>query len=136
MIHKPWTIASGDADEMMRAAAYLETIQAGLETTYQHAARDGVTAEQIHELVNAETWLTGKDAAELFDISITEAAPTLNCIGGKLAAKIKPPTGLVINKTERTETPEPTFDEEVEKFNLQMQAKAKAALAMKGAILS
>ena len=136
MIHKPWTIASGDADEMLRAAAYLETIQAGLETTYQHAARDGVTAEQIHELVNAETWLTGKDAAELFDISITEAAPTLNCIGGKLAAKIKPPTGLVINKTEKAETPEPAFDEEAKNNILKMQAKAKAALAMKGAILS
>ena len=53
-----------------------------------------------------------------------------------MSAKIKPPTGLVINKTEKAETPEPTFDEGVEKFNLKMQAKAKAALAMKGVVIS
>ena len=136
MIHKPWTVAKGDADEMMRAASYLETVQAGLETTYAKAARDGVTAERIHELVNAETWLTGKDAAELFDIKVMDAAPVLNCIGGRAADSMKPPKGIVINKAAKVETPEPFFDEEAGKNIIKMQAKVKAALAMKGAILS
>lgn len=138
MIHKPWTVASGDADEMMRAAAYLETIQTGLETTYARAAREGVTPEQIHELVNAETWLTGKDAAELFEIDLREAAPTLNCIGGKAVARLTPPENVVVNKTEPQAEPQaepndaPAFDEvEITKT----RAKVKAALAiMKGVI--
>lgn len=135
MIHKPWTIASGDADEMMRAAAYLETIQTGLETTYQKAARKGVTSERIHELVNAETWLTGRDAAELFEIELREAAPTLNCIGGKFAERLKPPQDIinkVINETAKAQEPAPFFDEKEAQIT-KTRAKVKAALArMKG----
>lgn len=134
MIHKPWTIASGDADEMMRAAAYLETIQTGLETTYARAAREGVTPEQIHELVNAETWLTGRDAAELFEIELQQSEPVLNCIGGKAAARLTPPENIVVNKTEPQAEPKeaPAFDDvEITKT----RAKVKAALAiMKGVI--
>lgn len=140
MIHKPWTVASGDADEMMRAAAYLETIQTGLETTYAKAAREGVTPEQIHELVNAETWLTGRDAAELFEIDLQEAAPTLNCIGGKAVARLTPPQDItinrVINETAKAQEPEPFFDEKEEVIT-KTRAKVKAALArMKGVVLS
>lgn len=76
MIHKPSTVAAGNADDLMEAAEALDTIQNGLETTYNKAARDGVTPEQVHEMVENTTWLTGEEASKLFDVDVLEASKT------------------------------------------------------------
>lgn len=72
MIHKPSCIVYGTSDDMLKAAESLEVIQSGLEETYKKCALPETTAEEIHNMVNNETWLTGKQAAEKFDIEITE----------------------------------------------------------------
>lgn len=72
MIHKPSCIAYGTSDDMLKVAESLEVIQSGLEETYKKCALPDVTPEEIHSMVNNETWLTGKQAAEKFDIEITE----------------------------------------------------------------
>ena len=72
MIHKPACIAYGTSDDMLKAAESLEVIQSGLEEAYKKCALPDVTPEEIHSMVNDETWLTGKQAAEKFDIEITE----------------------------------------------------------------
>ena len=38
-----------------------------------------MTAEDIHEMVNAETWLTGEEATLLFNVGLTEPVKALNC---------------------------------------------------------
>ena len=85
MIHKPFTRFFGDqlinADEMRAGADTLDTLQEGLETTYQKKAKDGVTNEQIHEWVNSEKWFTGTEAAENFQIELLDPVQTLNCAG-------------------------------------------------------
>ena len=70
MIHTPMIEMEGDAAELRKAADSLDVIQTGLETTYQKHALEGVTAEQIHEMVEKETWLTGEKAAKIFDITV------------------------------------------------------------------
>lgn len=97
MIHKPWSIAQGDANEMRKVAEILDTLQNGNETTYCKKAREGVTAEQIHEMVEAETWLTGTEAKDIFDIELLDASPTMNCVGSMdklkaMGAKKIPPS--------------------------------------------
>lgn len=72
MIHKPSCIVYGTSDDMLKAAESLEVIQSGLEETYKKCALPETTAEEIHTMVNSETWLTGAQAAEKFDIEITE----------------------------------------------------------------
>lgn len=72
MIHKPSCIVYGTSDDMLKAAESLEVIQSGLEETYKKCALPETTAEEIHTMVNNETWLTGTQAAEKFDIEITE----------------------------------------------------------------
>ena len=72
MIHKPSCMVYGTSDDMLKAAESLEVIQSGLEETYKKCALPDVTPEEIHTMVNDETWLTGKQAAEKFDIEITE----------------------------------------------------------------
>ena len=59
MVHKPTAAVDGTAEELRATAEVLNKMQSGLEETYRRKARDGVTAEQIHELVERETWLTG-----------------------------------------------------------------------------
>lgn len=72
MIHKPSCMVYGTSDDMLKAAESLEVIQSGLEEAYKKCALPDVTPEEIHVMVNEETWLTGKQAAEKFDIEITE----------------------------------------------------------------
>lgn len=72
MIHKPSCVVYGTSDDMLKAAESLEVIQSGLEETYKKCALPETTAEEIHSMVNNETWLTGTQAAEKFDIEITE----------------------------------------------------------------
>lgn len=81
MIHKPWSSVSGDADDMLKAADTLDTIQKGIEALYVKNAKPGVTADQIHEMTNNETWLTGPEAAELFNIDVTDAVEAVACAG-------------------------------------------------------
>ena len=135
MIHKPWTIAKGDADDMLKAAEFLDTLQAGLETTYQKAARDGVTADDIHAMMEKETWLTGKDAADVFDIEITQAAPVLNCYDGThWRAKNKPDGVQVITEeTAEPETETPIFNADVD-ADAEAAAKNKQAARIKAAL--
>lgn len=81
MIHMPTTETAGNAAGLRKSAAQLDVIQRGLETTYMKKARDGVKAEQIHEMMNAETWLTAADAAALFKITVIEPLASLNALG-------------------------------------------------------
>ena len=60
MIHKPATGIVGNADDLEKAITFLNTIQEGMETVYNDAANDDVTPETIHDMVNNETWLTGR----------------------------------------------------------------------------
>lgn len=95
MIHKPTSAVAGTADEMRKAAEALDAIQAGLETTYQSKALDGVTSERIHEMMNEETWLTGAEAATLFNIEVLSPSKAVNCAFPRGALKsTKVPTGI------------------------------------------
>lgn len=60
MIHKPWTVIAGDADDLIKEAGVLNTLQAGLVDIYEQ--RTGAARADIEAWVNAETWFTAKDA--------------------------------------------------------------------------
>ena len=83
MIHRPFSITGGNSDDMRKAAEILDTLQNGIESTYRKKALDGVTDEEIHEMVNAETWFTGETAAQKFKITLTDPLKVLNCAGSK-----------------------------------------------------
>ena len=67
MIHKPLCGVQGNADAMRKQIAILDKIQDGLVDTYMSRAKENVSRETINELVNAETWMTAKEAASYFD---------------------------------------------------------------------
>lgn len=81
MIHRPYTIAEGNADELRKTAEILDTLQKGLETTYNKKACACVTADDIHAMMNEETWFTGEDAVKYFKVDLMDAVKASNFAG-------------------------------------------------------
>lgn len=81
MIHKPSTAVRGDANDFRNIADTLDTIQEGITNTYLKKTLEGVAKETITEMINAETWLTGKEASGYFAITVGKRQEILNCDG-------------------------------------------------------
>lgn len=62
MIHKPWTITAGNANDMREEADTLDKIEESLISVYTD--KTGLSAEEIKTLLEDETWLTASDALE------------------------------------------------------------------------
>jgi len=62
MIHKAWTIAIGNADDLLHEAGVLEQIDGTLAQTY--AKRTGIDAAKIADMLAAETWIEAGAAVE------------------------------------------------------------------------
>jgi ATP-dependent protease ClpP protease subunit len=103
MIHKAWTIAMGNADDMMATAGLLEKIDSQLVEAYREKAGD---TQDWAALMTAETWFTAAEAVEAglvnrvaekaekkmnvaFDLSAYANAPAL-------IADVEPPAAEVI----------------------------------------
>ena len=141
MIHKPSVFIGGNADDLRRGADVLDTIQKGLEATYRSAAHEDVTDEDIHQMVNEETWLTGEQAAAFFRVEVLESERMAACVGStKLmrdvpadlrfavkAGDFKPPTAAQMQQ-----------EEEARCANAAQEDKARAEIALalaKGAMI-
>ena len=62
MIHKPYGMAGGDADEFRKIADVLDKYQGNLEQAY--VDRTGLDRETINTLMNDETWFTADEGME------------------------------------------------------------------------
>lgn len=60
MIHKAWTFAIGNANDLMETAALLEKVDGSIVADYQ--AKTGKSAEELNALMDAETWFTAEEA--------------------------------------------------------------------------
>jgi ATP-dependent Clp protease protease subunit len=60
MIHRPYMMAVGHADEMRSAGDYLDKAQGELTKIY--AKRTGKTHDELNAMMDAETWLTADEA--------------------------------------------------------------------------
>lgn len=72
MIHKPSCTTVGDANELRKTAEALDTIQKGLEEVYRAAAKEHITDEDITKYVNQESWFTGEEASEIFNVTLLD----------------------------------------------------------------
>ena len=63
MIHKPWSIGIGNADELQKVVESLESIESSLVPIY--TAKTGLSDEKIKEMLADETWLNPQEAVEL-----------------------------------------------------------------------
>lgn len=68
MIHKPLAFAYGNADDMTKIVENLNRCQQMITDIYLTKTCKGVTAEQITDAINAETWYTAEEAAKVFNV--------------------------------------------------------------------
>jgi ATP-dependent Clp protease protease subunit len=105
MIHNPATVAWGDAGEMERAIAMLETVKDSIINAYE--IKSGLSRAKLSHLMDAETWMDANKAVELGFadgiLSRTQAgdeappagsalfsqAAVVNSLMGKIAAKCR-----------------------------------------------
>lgn len=62
MIHLPWTLAVGSADELRTSAALLDKV--GLAIAGDYVARSGKSEAEVLAWMQAETWFTADEAIE------------------------------------------------------------------------
>ena len=78
MIHDPWQIVSGTADEIREYADQLDRIKNMIVATY--AARTGLEESEIAAMMKAETWMDAQEALEKgFATEIVEAKRVAAC---------------------------------------------------------
>lgn len=79
MIHKPLCGIGGNADDLRKTADILDQCQKSITAIYMENVKDGVTEEQITQLINNETWFVGAEATEYFNIEIEKQAELVAC---------------------------------------------------------
>lgn len=62
MIHDPWSIAIGDAEDFRGAAEMLDKIKEGIIDAY--AGRTGLKRDHLAEMMDRETWFTVEESIE------------------------------------------------------------------------
>lgn len=118
MIHYPWTIAMGNANEFRKLADDLDVIGQGALNVYMENVKEGVTEETIKELLSAETWLNGEEAAKYFKVEVIEANNVAACDSSYLEKYDKTPQKLVAKEPTGDPDPEPKPQDD-EKIKLQ-----------------
>lgn len=117
MIHSPWTLAVGNANEFRKLADDLDKIRDSMITAYQ--SKSGLTQEEIAEIMDAETWLSAEDCIEKgFADEIEDAKQVAACVDEKYFARYKnAPSDLLVE-------PDPEPEEEVKARELTKQKLA------------
>ena len=82
MIHRPWSFAYGNSDDLRKTADVLDICQTSIMDIYMSKVLPGVERGTIEEMVNAETWMTGTTAAKYFDVTVDDVAPAAACVSG------------------------------------------------------
>lgn len=128
MIHNAWTIAMGNADDFRKLADTLDKVSASYVDVYAENAVEGVTREKFKEMMDAEKWMNGSEAATYWKNVQTEGGQIAACADSQYFSRyINLPKDLKI-KQETTPPPvPPTPDDSEEKTKL---AKAKLALSL------
>lgn len=104
MIHKAWGMSWGNADELRKQAEMLDKVDEGILAIYMTKAK--VSEEEMKKLVADESWFTGAEAIEVFEIDAVEEKNVAAFINQEILSKYdKTPEDL--KKLEDTADTEP-----------------------------
>lgn len=117
MIHKPTISVWGNADDMRKEADYLDTCQETLLDIYMEHVKPGVTAKTINEMINAETWFTGKKAAEYFNVTVNTSSAPMNCAKSSYFKDYANTPTEVINSADNINKAKERFQFELELYS-------------------
>ena len=74
MIHNAWAEYVGTAQEFIKVAEYLARLDDMIADIYCSKLKPiKMNKEKILEMMSVETWLSGTEASQIFNITVTEA---------------------------------------------------------------
>lgn len=79
MIHKPSCMAWGNAYDFEGVIRELNLCEDSILDVYEEHMKTGITRDEIKDLMAKETWFSGAELAEYFDIKIEEKAAVAAC---------------------------------------------------------
>ncbi|WP_386696697.1 ClpP-like prohead protease/major capsid protein fusion protein [Lonepinella sp. MS14436] len=139
MIHKPWGIQGGDADDMRKYAELLDKVESTLISAY--TSKTGKSEDELSDMLKQETWLTAKECIELgFADQLAEplvamAKITSNKLGDfnsmpkDMKDMITPPQGNAKTTAEPVAKVEPATTEQPKATVVDNTAQVQAQLA-------
>ena len=98
MMHKPLTIAIGNANDFKTAIKRLDACQERITDVYMSKAREGVTRDTITKLINAETWMGGTAAQRYFNFETDNTQAAVAAQSGYLSSYKHTPKNLLPGK--------------------------------------
>lgn len=100
MIHNPLLFLFGgyNANELNEMIGALDTCKESILNIYMNHVKDGVTREELSELMDQEKWFTGENAAEYFDITVEEELEVVDCVSEYFNVYKNTPKELLENK--------------------------------------
>lgn len=94
MMHKPLTIAIGNANDFKTTIKRLDACQDCITDIYMLKAKAGVTRDTITKLINAETWLGSATAQKYFDFEADNTQAAVAAKSGYLSSYRHTPQNL------------------------------------------
>lgn len=81
MIHNPlcFLFNSYNANELRKICDSLDSCKESILNVYLENSKEGITKEQISELMDNETWFTGEQASEYFNITVEDDIEAVAC---------------------------------------------------------
>ena len=80
MIHKPWCACGGNANDFREMANTLDKVEQGILNVYKDNLSSEILYDEVVEMVNNETWLTGEEASKYFaNVEIVEPLQLVAC---------------------------------------------------------
>lgn len=116
MIHKPWIETEGNSNQLREQADMLDKIEEGILNVYAENLREGIDIETIKELVNAETWLTGTEASQYFNVEVSESVEAVACTSDIFDKCNKVPKALTKEKQKELKN-----KKEIDKLSLEIE---------------
>ena len=100
MLHKPWSVCVGNADDMKKCIESLNACEKSIVDIYASHAANGTTAEKIKSMIDRETWLTCGEASQYFNIEIEAGEPAQASVSGFYSNYLNAPKSLSEGHTE------------------------------------
>lgn len=89
MIHNPWTYAQGNANGLRNVADMLDQVAKSMINIYIENAKEGISEDDIKQMMDDEKWFTGQEASEIFNIQVDTTEPMVASISSEFFGKYK-----------------------------------------------
>lgn len=123
MIHRSWICTVGNKNDLVDTISMLEKTDLNMADIYHEKSLEGITTEKILELMDNETWLTGREAQSFFKIIADGDNKVAACLDGlNINDKMPEVFKAKLNTIEKNQT-KAKKEVEIEKAKLKLRLK-------------